>query len=178
MLLLMTIGKLGELRLSGTLMDKNDTADALLEHAWNYFELHANQRFPLFNFFLVLSGAIAVGLVATLQGNQRFSALGVALGLLLGLVSFVFWKLDQRVSFLIKHGESALSEIEQAFPAHTARLFLLEPQATKNAADRASWWTRHWTYGQAFRLVFVVMGLVGLAGSVLSALRFFGSLMF
>ena len=155
-------------------MSNMEPSEGLLEHAWRYFELHANQRMSLFNYFLVLSGAVAAGLAATLQGSQRFSSLGVALGLLLALVSFVFWKLDQRVSFLIKHAESALSELEKTIPAESARLFSLEPSRAKTAAEAASWWSRHWTYSKAFRFVFLVLGLFGIAGAVLSLLKCFG----
>ena len=117
---------------------------------------------------------VAAGLATTLQGTQRFSSLGVALGILLVLVSFVFWKLDQRVSFLIKHAECALAEVEQTLPAQSARLFLMEPNSTKAAVSTASWWSRHWTYGKAFRVVFLMMGIFGFAGTVLSALKFLG----
>lgn len=83
------------------------------------------------SFFLFASGAIAAGLAATLQGTPRFSSLGIALGALLMLVSFIFWKLDQRVSFLIKHAEQALAETEQAFSAKEACLFLLTLESSR-----------------------------------------------
>ena len=155
-------------------MNTADPAIPMREHAWRYFELHANQRIAVFNYFLVVSGAIAAGLATTLQGTQRFASLGIALGGLLVLVAFVFWKLDQRVSFLIKLAESALSETEHAFSAHSVCLFLFEPRNTSAAAANASWWSRHWTYGKAFRLVFVVMAVFGIAGATLSALKFVG----
>ena len=78
-------------------------------HAWRYFELHANQRIAVFNFFLVLSGLIAAGLAAAVQAAGLLLVVGAVLGLLLALVSFIFWKLDQRTSFLIKHAEQALA---------------------------------------------------------------------
>lgn len=146
----------------------------LLEHAWRYFELHANQRITVFNFFLALSGAVAVGLATALQGSPRFASLGIPLGLLLVLVSFVFWKLDQRVSFLIKHAEKALAELERALPAECARLFHLEPGNAKDTLESGSWWSRHWTYGRSFRFVFVIMGVFGIVGSALSALKVAG----
>lgn len=151
-----------------------DPAAVQLEHAWRYFELHAKQRTDVFNYFLVLSGAVAAGLATTLQGTPRFASLGIALGILLALVSFVFWKLDQRVSFLIKRAESALADVEQSLPARCAHLFLSEPNATKVAASAASYWTRHWTYGASFRIVFWVMGLFGIVGATLSGLKFSG----
>ena len=151
-----------------------DYGASMREHAWHYFELHANQRIAVFNFFLLTSGAIAAGLATTLQGTPRFASLGIALGALLILVSFIFWKLDQRASFLIKHAENALAETEQEFSAREACLFLFEPKATKSASDQATWWSRHWTYGKAFRFVFGVMGLFGVAGAGLSLARFAG----
>lgn len=150
-----------------------DQAIAMREHAWKYFEIHANQRMVIFNYFLVVSGAIAAGLAATLQGTTRFAALGIALGGLLVLVAFVFWKLDQRVSFLIKRAESALCETEAVFPVAATQLFFAEPEATK-AAAAGPCWQRHWTYGRAFRFVFAAMALFGASGAALSTLKFAG----
>ena len=133
------------------------------EHAWKYFELHANQRIAVFNFFLVLSA----GMAATLQGSQRFALLGVGLGVLLVVVAFVFWKLDQRVSFLVKHAESALAQIEGAFPDPSLQLFHQEPSKTAAAKDASGLWGRLWTYGQVFRLLFWAMALFGIVGAVL-----------
>jgi hypothetical protein len=144
------------------------------EHAWKYFELHAHQRIAVFNFFLVLSGALAAGIAATLQGSQRFSSLGVALGVLLALVSFLFWKLDQRVAFLVKHAEVALTQIEGFFPDAEAQLFVHEPSKTTAAKQQSSVWSRQWSYGRVFRFLFASMALVGISGSVLCGLRFFG----
>jgi ABC-type uncharacterized transport system permease subunit len=66
------------------------SARDMLEHAWRYFALHAGQRMSIFNFFLVLSGIVAAGLAACLQRHGPFQLIGVALGVLLALVSFTF----------------------------------------------------------------------------------------
>jgi uncharacterized membrane protein YciS (DUF1049 family) len=157
-------------------MENVDYAASMREHAWRYFEVHSSQRITVFNYFLAVSGATTAGLAATLQGTQRFASLGIALGALLALVAFIFWKLDQRVSFLIKRAEASLAETEQTFPSKVGSLFLLEPTHTKAAADEAPWWNWHWTYGTSFRLIFALMALVGVVGSALSALRFLGCL--
>jgi len=94
-------------------MAEHSVSDTVLTHAGRYFELHANQRMSVFNFFLALSGVVSAGLAALVQGSAHLIFLGILLGLLLVLVSFIFWKLDQRVSFLIKHAEDALSELEE-----------------------------------------------------------------
>jgi hypothetical protein len=92
-------------------MSDTELKESALEHAWRYFELHANQRMTVFNFFLVLAGLAAAGLAAAVQGSPRFAVLGIVWGLLLALVSFVFWKLDQRASFFIKLAEAAIAEL-------------------------------------------------------------------
>lgn len=154
--------------------DVSVNSETALEHAWRYFELHANQRMSVFNFFLVLAGLVSAGLAAAIQGSPRLAVLGIVLGILLALVSFVFWKLDQRVSFLIKHAEAALAELEALIPNQQGRLFLNERTATSAACSRGSWWARYWTCGRSFRAVFWVMGTFGIAGSILSACRLAG----
>ena len=154
--------------------DDTGRKENALEHAWSYFELHANQRMTVFNFFLVLAGLVAAGLATAVQGNPRFAVLEIVLGLLLGLVSFIFWKLDQRASFLIKLAEEAIAELETALPNEKSRLFLSEPALTKAASSGRNSWTRLWTYGRSFRTTFCVIGIFGFGSSVLSALRFLG----
>jgi hypothetical protein len=145
----------------------------MLDHAWRYFELHANQRMSLFNFFLVLSSFVAAGLGASLQLRGAFELLGSVLGLLLAVVSFTFWKLDQRSSFLIRHAERAMAEIENAFSISAPRLFSSEVHLTAKAASYRYHPRRLWTYGAAFRFVFAVMGLVGIVGAILSVYFYF-----
>jgi hypothetical protein len=145
-----------------------------LDHAWRYFELHANQRMAVFNFFLVLSGLVSAGLASAIQGSVRFSILGVVLGLLLSLVSFIFWKLDQRVCFLIGHAERNLAKLESMIPNFPVPLFYQEPGLTNVAKSTGSRWARLWTYGLSFRVTFVIIGVFGFCGSLLSILRFNG----
>jgi hypothetical protein len=102
-------------------------AKDMLEHAWRYFAIHAQQRLSLFNYFLLASGSVAAGLAACLQRSGLFQVLGTALGALLTLISFIFWKLDQRSSFLVKHAEDALAELESTFPNSLAKLVYREP---------------------------------------------------
>lgn len=146
-------------------MAENDEA---IEHAWRYFQLHAGQRITVFNYFIVFSGLILTGLASTIQASPRLSSVGIILGLLLSFLSFVFWKLDQRTSFLIKHAEDLIKTIEPA----AATLFLGEAARTEDAKKEKGLWT----YGKVFRTIFLVLGLVGISGSVASGLRWSGIL--
>lgn len=148
--------------------------DDYRNHAWRYFELHAKQRMAIFNFFLVLSGFIATGLVASVQVTGLTVLVGAFLGALLSLVSFIFWKLDQRVSFLIKNAENVLIELESALSEPSIGLFSNEVAQTTNATSSGSLWSRHWTYGSCFRTMFRTMGGVGFLGSCWSVAKFAG----
>ena len=139
------------------------TDDKALGHAWAYFTLHANQRITVFNYFVVFAGILCTGLAATLQAPDRFSFIGIALGFILMMLSFLFWKLDQRTSFLIKHAE----EIIKIHEPDLAPLVADEVGKTSKAKAEDGLWT----YGQVFRAIFIVMALIGIAGAILSALH-------
>ena len=151
-----------------------DVAEAdLLEHAWRYFALHAEQRISVFKFFLAAASLVFAGLAASLQGSGMLLAIGAVLGLILALGAFVFWKLDQRVSTLIKHAARALADLERSFSISSARLFFTEPELTQGAKVMPSAWMGVWTYGSCFRLMFVIVGICGILGSVLCLARLF-----
>lgn len=139
------------------------TDNKALDHAWAYFSLHAAQRITVFNYFVVFAGILSTGLAATIQASDRLAFVGIALGLLLSFLSFLFWKLDQRTSFLVKHAEDKIKVLEPTTAA------LVTDEAAKT--DAAKKINGLWTYGSIFRTIFCVMGIVGLAGAVLSAAR-------
>lgn len=145
--------------------------DREFEHAWRHFQVHAAQRMSVFNFFVGSAGLLLSGLAYVLQGRDRPWTLGVAAGLLLALLSFLFWKLDQRTAELAKASEAVLAEIERAQVAAGRRIF--EPDEAL-CRKRTGWSLRTpWTYGRTFRVLFWVLGGLGLAGAVaILVLRF------
>lgn len=144
---------------------------AAIEHAWRYFEAHAAQRMTVFNFFSVFSGIVAAGLAGTMQ-KASTSGFGVVLGVLLALLSFIFWKLDQRGAFLVKHAEAVLAAAEAASMEPQYRLFSNEPASLRTARAGKRRHRAVWTFGEAFRLMFVTMAVVGIGGAALSSLHF------
>jgi hypothetical protein len=139
-----------------------------LSHAWSYFALHANQRVTVFNYFVVFAGVLSTGMAAAIQNSPKQAFVGMALGLLLVTLSFVFWKIDQRTAFLVKHAEAFIAQLEPK----SAPLVGLEEQKTL-AAKRGM---RMWTYGEAFRTIFAIMALIGVVGAALGGLRASGVL--
>ena len=77
-----------------------------IDHAWNWFALHAGQRMQSFNFFLVAT-AFLVAAYGTVLEKHRGVAAGI--GLLGAWVSFWFNRLERRTRQLVKAGEAALA---------------------------------------------------------------------
>lgn len=127
-----------------------------LEHAWKYFELHAQQRMTVFNFFLAISGLVAAGIGAGLQQGDKFSVLVCLLGGFLFFIAFLFWKLDQRVSLMIKASENAIVAIEKIAVINDASIFSNEQSLSRSFGVAAVW-----SYGRCFRTCF---GLVAFSG--------------
>lgn len=135
-----------------------------LDHAWRYFELHAQQRISVFNFYLAISGLVAAGIGVSLQEGGRFAFVATLLGVFLAFVSFIFWKLDARVSFLIKRAESALSELERLSGIEHATLFF-KSEEHDSSIQRGLF--SLWTYGRCFRSSFAVVGVLAVIFAVL-----------
>ena len=90
--------------------------DKELEHLWKYFEIHSVQRMSLINYYFFISVAMLSGLGIVLQSTKNnFSILGGLISILIILTSFIFWKLDQRTSYLIKFVEKRLEEYETTY---------------------------------------------------------------
>jgi hypothetical protein len=154
--------------------DKLTPKDAL-EHAWRYFALHAGQRMSLFNYFLIMFGIASAGLAGCLRAEGVLRLVGALLGGALASVAFVFWKLEQRSSFLVKHAETALLELEERHIAvESARLFRLEPAHTQTAQAVKPRATRVWTYGKSFRFLFALAAAVGIIGFAFSISLYVG----
>lgn len=152
---------------------KTNTADDFSlqihrDYAWDYFKVHAQQRMSLFNFFVVFSSLATTCLVATFQERTSAHTLGIGIGMLLMAISIIFWKIDRRVRFLVKHAESVLKWIEGTYTLddgddspHVLKLFICEERQTASECPA--------TYSKCFEMAFLVFGLIGLAGAITSA---------
>jgi hypothetical protein len=131
----------------------------LRQYAWNYFSLHADQRMKTFNFYIVLSGAIVAGIIAALKENDS-PAIAALLAFILAFLSFVFWKMEQRVRYLVKHGENALKHLEGEIGAEALQLLNYEEKLTKGLPRIRKTWSpvrAHFTYSTCLNAVFWVI---------------------
>ena len=146
----------------------------LLDYAWNYFQLHANQRLTTFNFYIALSSLVTTGLVASFHKDIRVPSLGIALGLLLIAITLIFWRLDRRNRDLVHNGEKALKLLEERLSNEIAggdvlKLFANEEEETndKHAARKGFKRLDPYTFSNCFHRVFWAFGFVGLVGFII-----------
>ena len=124
------------------------------QYVWNYFQLHASQRLITFNFYIVISTAIATGYMVTL-GVSSISVLAILLGFTISLLSFIFWKLDVRNKQLIKNAEEALKYLEAQIytsgdenESNVLKIFTYEEEQTNRMKmNKSVWpWKNHYSY--------------------------------
>ena len=131
------------------------------EYALSYFQLHANQRMTTFNFFVVIAALLTTGISGTFNKDFQNHFFGIILGLRFIVISFTFWKLNQRVRYLIKHAETTLKAIEQEWIGESSgsggalksvALFSAEEEQTTGMRSQQSWapWAWHLSYADCF----------------------------
>lgn len=146
----------------------------ILAYSLKYFEIHAAQRMSVFNFFIVLSTIILTGLATCVFGDDMYAPIGVPLGLLLTALALTFWKLDQRTSFLVKRAEKALEHLETDHFPPFAQIISNEPKEFNKLNELLSFPRKHWTYSRSLGLVFLVVGTMGVAGTLVAGSKAFG----
>lgn len=134
-------------------------------HCWNYFALHAQQRMSAFQFFITLETAlIGAGLLVLQSDFSSDSHFKIVIGPMIILLSFVFWKIDQRTKDLIKGAEVGLKEIENFFLANTkvaVHLPFLSDAQTNNTLVSFPLLPGRLTYSKSFGAVFIGSAFFG-----------------
>lgn len=86
--------------------------------------------------------------------------MGTFLSIFVVLVSIVFWKLDQRTSFLIKQSESILETLENNSDSAIG-IFINENANLIEENKNRNYFSKILTYGAVFRFTFRVTSFVG-----------------
>lgn len=134
-------------------------SEKIVEHVWKYFEIHSQQRMTLFNFFLLVVGGIISALGFCLQSDKDLNSLIHMLLIILIIISILFYKLDQRTSFLIKRSEKNLIELERSFNNGQINLFTNDDLDLENENKNRAF-NKIWTYGYIFRLTYMIVGFL------------------
>ncbi|WHP18935.1 hypothetical protein [Cellulomonas sp. ES6] len=119
----------------------NDTSEVeiALDHAWQWFALHAAQRMQLLNYFLLSAGFITAGYGATLNSSRPHVAGAVAAGGC--ILAVLFWRLDVRTRELIRVAERPLEDLEEKISRASGISGLDMVVLMKTPANRVSSYT-------------------------------------
>ena len=144
-------------------MTNKINSEQAVEHAWKYFELHSNQRITMFNYYLFIMAGLGTAIGVILQTSKNFAYVGIFLSILSIVVSIIFWKLDQRTSFLIKQSESVFKKLERN-SAIDIGIFCNEEA---NLEKDKLFFNKIITYGFIFRTIFFITGMIGCLGVII-----------
>lgn len=122
----------------------------------------------LFNFFLILSGLLLGALPGVRAMAPRSKTVSL-LPLLLVLVSFIFWRLDERTRRLIRNAEAALKFLDTEWSVaplddgspHFLQIFERDEHLRAKVPRR--WWKRFvpFSYTANFRITYTMVGGMG-----------------
>jgi hypothetical protein len=123
-----------------------------LDHAWNWFALHAGQRMQSFNFFLVATAFLVAAYATVLRDHREVAA---AIGVLGAWISFWFNRLEQRTKQLVRAGEAALAPLQERLAELTGVQTLSVIAAVERKAAGSSYYSTvinaiQWTTFAAF----------------------------
>lgn len=147
-----------------------------LDYAFKYFDLHAKQRMTVFNFFLAISGALIGLIAASLGGDSNYPLAALALSIFLLALSYLFWQLDIRTTFLIKHAESSLEISEKALLDDHACLVGSEPAASAAFRANRSGLAKGLSYSSSLRLIIALTAILALVGVFISSYQIFDTI--
>jgi hypothetical protein len=143
---------------------KSKAEDAAREHAWNWFQYHAGQRQAVFRFYVLMAGAISTAYLTTVSTQTgSLQADSYLFGLLLAVLSFLFWRLDVRSVALIKLAEGYIALEE----TRLARLLgdvddILFVSKADNRSQVPYLYRFTYSFRQIYQFVFAVVGLIGI----------------
>lgn len=131
------------------------------DYCWNYFEYHSRQQMLIIHYYILISGGIIAAVLASSLAGKSCPLLLFVASIFLSLITLVFWKLDKRTAYLIKHSEIALKKIEMSLEkdiagvACDAKLFSDEEESFKKVrATRFYEIDKLWSYRHSFKILF------------------------
>ena len=150
----------------------------VMELIWKYFEHHGNQRLTHINFFTVFSSAILVAQYTVLGTNNNLVFAPIVLGIVQIIVSFVFYKVDERTMFLVKHAEKAMVSIESAYNfaedkgyINSLKIFTNEIEETNKAKRERNFLLRQISHKKSYRILLISFAVMGVLGSIWGILK-------
>lgn len=141
----------------------NEARKVALEHAWEWFSLHAHQRMQSLYYFLIAAAFLFGAFTHASNTDNQTLALGVSL--LGGGISYIFYRLENRVRSLLHLAEDALKPLEKEL-ADLTHVSYIEVVSRAGSLMPGSW-----KYSKAFRFLYAFTGTVFFLGVLYSVWR-------
>lgn len=140
-------------------IDQSIDQSKMLELYWNYFEVHANQRMQMINFYITIE-IVLIGAFFTLRLQKEEILWAECLvAVAIPVISLIFFLLDLRTRLLIKEAENCIKQIEAAFWKKQNKINM---ELLNNIDEKTSkCWIRN-TYSRVFWMQFFIVSVVGL----------------
>lgn len=132
------------------IMEHKASMDSEKDYLWQHFVFNAEQRLKAFNFFVIFSVFTNGGIFTAFEKSSH-GAVFVLIGGFVGLLSIIFFVIDNRSKELIQLAVPGLKEYEKRFDEHS-RLFAMDALGNGRTAS----------YTIAFRILFILQLLFGL----------------
>ncbi len=150
----------------------------VLELIWKYFEHHGNQRLTHINFFIVFSSTLMVFQYTVLGTNNNLLFAPIVIGIVQIIVSFAFYKIDERTMFLVKHAEKAMVSIESTYSfshdkgyINSLKIFTNEIEETNKAKKEKKIFFRQISHKKSYRILQISFAVLGVIGSIWGILK-------
>ena len=138
-----------------------------LELSWNYFSRLSEQRMGMINFYIVIVIALIGALFTMISRDTRVLWTECAVCLTVTLFSVVFSLLDYRTKLMIHCCEEIIEGFEAQYSTTKDENNLPFHLITKKTEDEKI----RVTYSSVFRIVFWILGILGVVFSALLLCR-------
>jgi hypothetical protein len=139
-----------------------ETTEETRKYILEDWKLKADQRLRTFNFFLIVYGVMAAGLLTFIK-DSPYPWIAAPGGLWLAVVSLIFWCIDRRSRMMLRNSEEIFRKMEEKLPPEF-RVFTrdkLECDSVKSVR-RVPGWLSPLTLHEAFRILFIAFAVGGI----------------
>ncbi len=138
-------------------MEEKDFMDTL----WKYFELHANQRMQMMNFYIVIVSLFLTALVAMFCSDKDVKIYESVVCVSIIFFSWIFMMYDKRTRNMIKNCEDAIKVIEKKYmEKFDPDIMIFTQEALWAKVNKEMTYTKIMYLEFAFVIVIAFIGLI------------------
>lgn len=138
----------------------------LRKQAWDHLVLSSQQRISVLNFYFLIATALSGSLFILIQKETSWKVIGIP-GLLLSVLTLIFWQWDKRSAFFVKNSEKTLLHFEKKYKIlneDDATLFIrIQDESEKNKPKSFTSFP-YLSFKHVLRYLFSTFATIGIIG--------------